>query len=69
MSESATQVNTSVLFDLFSWERGLSTAERELLREVALALREIRYGTVVLTVHDGRIVELSKTERVRNTSP
>jgi hypothetical protein len=50
------------------WEEGLSTAERELLREVALALRSIRYGSVVLTVHDGRIVELNKTERIRKNS-
>lgn len=47
------------------WQQELSTNERELLREVALALRGIRYGSVVLTVHDGRIVELNKTERIR----
>ncbi|MGD1211474.1 MAG: YezD family protein [Candidatus Acidiferrales bacterium] len=50
------------------WESDLSTSERELLREVALALRGIRYGSVVLTVHDGRIVELNKTERIRKNS-
>ena len=47
------------------WQQDLSTPERELLREVALALRSIRYGSVTLMVHDGRIVELNKTERVR----
>ncbi|HXX00134.1 MAG TPA: YezD family protein [Candidatus Acidoferrales bacterium] len=47
------------------WQQDLSVTERELLREVALALRTIRYGSVTLTVHDGRIVELNKTERVR----
>ncbi|MFY9690133.1 MAG: YezD family protein [Candidatus Acidiferrales bacterium] len=50
------------------WQQDLSTSERELLREVALALRGIRYGSVVLTVHDGRIVELNKTERIRKNS-
>jgi len=45
-------------------ERGLSTSERELLEEVALAFREIRYGSVLLTIHEGQIVELSKTERL-----
>ena len=50
------------------WERGFSAAEREILREVALALRSIRYGSVVLTVHDGRIVELNKTERIRKST-
>ncbi len=39
------------------WERDLSTNERELLREVALALRSVRFGSVVLTVHEGEIVE------------
>lgn len=47
------------------WQHDLTASERELLREVAVALRSIRYGSVTLTVHDGRIVELNKTERVR----
>jgi hypothetical protein len=47
------------------WQKGLTAGEAELLYEVALALRTIRYGCVVLTVHDGRIVELNKTERIR----
>jgi hypothetical protein len=51
-----------------NWQHDLSASERELLREVALALRGIRYGSVVLTVHDGRIVELNKTERIRKSS-
>jgi hypothetical protein len=50
------------------WQQDLSASERELLREVALALRGIRYGSVLLTVHDGRIVELNKTERIRKNS-
>ena len=47
------------------WEQRLTQPERELLKEVVLATREIRYGSVVLTIHEGRIVEVSKTERVR----
>jgi len=46
-------------------DRELSTSERERLKEVALAVRGIRYGSVLLTIHEGRIVELSKTERAR----
>ncbi len=52
------------------WQHDLTTSERELLREVALALRGLRYGSVVLTVHDGRIVEVNKRngfERVRHS--
>lgn len=51
-----------------SWDRELSGSERELLQEVVLALRTIRYGSVVLTVHDGRIVEINKTEKIRTSS-
>jgi len=47
------------------WQKGLTASENELLREITLALRTMRYGSVVLTVHDGRIVELNKTERIR----
>ena len=42
------------------WPKDLTAGETELLREVALALRTIRYGSVVLTVHDGRFVELEE---------
>jgi len=49
-------------------ELELSTDERQLLEEVLLALRTIRYGSVVLALHDGRIVEISKTERIRRGS-
>ncbi len=47
----------------------LSASERELLRELLHALRTIRYGSVVLTVHDGRVVEIHKTERIRRSTP
>jgi hypothetical protein len=49
-------------------EQELSATERQLLKELVLALRRIRYGSVVLTVHDGRIVEISKTERIRRNA-
>jgi hypothetical protein len=45
----------------------LSTSEQNqpVLRELIRTLRGIRYGSVVLTVHDGRIVEIHRTERIR----
>jgi hypothetical protein len=39
--------------------------EGELLGELVRALRTIRYGSIILTIHDGRIVEIHKTERIR----
>jgi hypothetical protein len=47
------------------WEQRLTQPERELLKEVVLATREIRFGSIVVTIHEGRIVEVSKTERLR----
>ena len=43
----------------------LSAGENELMRELLYALRTIRYGSIVVTLHDGRIVEIQKTERIR----
>lgn len=44
----------------------LPEGEAELLREVVRATRMIRYGSITLTLHDGRIVEIQKTERIRS---
>ena len=49
-------------------DKDLSLAERELLQEVLRALRVIRYGSVVPTVHDGNVVEIQKIERIRKGS-
>lgn len=42
-----------------------SAEEQALLAELIRALRTIRYGSVVLAVHDGRLVEIHKTEKIR----
>ena len=46
-------------------EKSLSSDEQELLGEILKTLRGMRYGSIVLTVHDGRLVEIQKTERIR----
>jgi hypothetical protein len=46
-------------------EEGLSENERELLRQLIGALRSLQYGSVNLTVHDGQLVEIQKTEKIR----
>jgi hypothetical protein len=38
-----------------------------LAREVAAALRGLRYGSIELVVHDGRVVQLERHEKVRFT--
>ena len=37
----------------------------ELLRELRQALLAIRYGAVELVIHDGRVVQLERREKVR----
>jgi hypothetical protein len=36
-----------------------------LLRELLDALRSIRYGAIELAIHDGRVVQLERREKVR----
>ncbi len=37
----------------------------ELLQHIGSALRSLRYGTVQITVHNARVVQIDKVERVR----
>jgi hypothetical protein len=36
-----------------------------LLRELRQALQAIRYGAIELVIHDGRVVQLERREKVR----
>jgi len=36
-----------------------------LLRELVEALRSIRFGAIELVIHDGRVVQLERREKVR----
>lgn len=60
--EAAADASSSSLQD---FRESLGAAEGELLGEFMRALRTIRYGSITLTLHDGRIVEIHKTERIR----
>lgn len=44
---------------------GLSASESQLLRELFEAIRDIRYGSVLLVIHENRLVEIQKTKKVR----
>lgn len=35
------------------------------LRELLTALRDLKYGSVEIVVHDGRIVQIERREKVR----
>ena len=38
-------------------------------RHLEMALRELRYGSIQLVVHDGQIVRIERIERIRLTDP
>jgi hypothetical protein len=48
-------------------EKALVSNESQILRELAEGIRAIRYGSIVLVVHDGRLVEVTKTVRIRTS--
>lgn len=41
----------------------------ELLRQIGEAVAHMRYGTVQITVHNARVVQIDRIERVRLTVP
>lgn len=50
--------------------RQFNSAElQNIFREVTEALRSMRYGSILLTVHEGQVVEVSKTMRLRTKPP
>lgn len=39
-----------------------------LLAQVQVAIRSVRFGSVLLTIHEGRVVQLETREKVRITA-
>jgi hypothetical protein len=46
-------------------ESELSAEESAVLQKVLQALRQIRYGQIQITIQDGRVVQLDRTEKQR----
>jgi hypothetical protein len=46
-------------------EHELSAEESAVLQKVLQALRQIRYGQIQITIQDGRVVQLDRTEKQR----
>lgn len=44
---------------------GSAPLDVTLAQEVARAIADLRYGTVELTIHDGRIVQIERREKIR----
>jgi hypothetical protein len=43
----------------------LSRDQRELIHEFLDASRTIRYGSIALTIHEGKRIEIQTTEKIR----
>lgn len=39
--------------------------DSEIASEILAALRGLRYGSIVVTIHDSKVVQIEKTEKVR----
>ena len=37
----------------------------EIADQIALALREIRFGSVEILIHDGKVVQIERREKIR----
>lgn len=43
--------------------------EAVILREIQTALRDLRFGSVEITVHNGQVVQIERKEKFRLQSP
>ena len=45
------------------------TAEAVLMRQIAAAIKGIRYGSVEIVIHDARVVQVERREKFRPETP
>ena len=43
----------------------LNKDEEQLLLEMISAIKSIKYGYIQITIHDGNVVQIDKTEKIR----
>jgi hypothetical protein len=43
----------------------LESQDKTLLLKILGAIKDVSYGTVQITIHDSRIVQIDKTEKIR----
>jgi hypothetical protein len=61
-AQSATEVPSRTV------RKGGSEDEQEIFGEIVAALKSIRFGSIVLTIHEGCVVEVTRTVRSRFSS-
>ena len=52
---------------IYQEEIVLLDSEKALLHELVQALRTIQFGSILLTVHEGHLVEINKSVRIRKS--
>lgn len=48
-----------------SRESSSTVVRPEVLSEIASAIQSLRYGAVEITVHEGRVVQIERREKIR----
>lgn len=43
----------------------IGSQDRELLLKILEAVKSIHYGSIQITVHDSRVVQIEKTEKIK----
>jgi hypothetical protein len=62
--EGSTPTGSGAETELAS-DEGLSVEEVEVLLRVGIMLRRLRFGTVLLVVQDGKVVQIETAEKFR----
>jgi hypothetical protein len=52
-------------FPVPGWDEDLTDEERKILLQVTDILRRIKFGTIVLVVQDGKVVQIEMAEKFR----
>lgn len=45
--------------------QSIQTASAEVIAEIQRAIEQLRFGSVEITVHEGRVTQIEKREKVR----
>jgi len=48
-------------------QEATNTTNNELIKELVSAINSLRFGSVEITVHEGRVTQIEKREKVRFT--
>ena len=65
MNGSAARPGSAEASPVSFGEMRLTDEELQLLARVVAVLRRVRYGTVALVIHDGRVMQMETEEKFR----